>query len=121
MPSLFDVLLHVCRLRILQGLVLHAASNTRPRLSPLYQRLHRHLDPRVIKSKLPKPLTTGQLHQAQVTRVDDTNTDANLKTQKDPFKGLKNLIGGGDQAPSGGGAVNIGCFSKPRSRRFRHL
>ena len=44
--------------------------------------------PALIKSRFPKTLTTGQLHQGQVTKVDDTNKKENTFTQK-----LRDLVG----------------------------
>ena len=60
--------------------------------------------PGVIKSRFPKPLTTGQLHQGQVKLVDDYNSPDNTATQKlnDIVKGATDNLTGGS-APTGGG------------------
>jgi hypothetical protein len=73
------------------------------------------IKPAVIKSRFPKPLTTGQLHQGQVKKVDDINKKANTLTQK-----LQKLVDSSTAPPaspptstappsSGGGAVSVGC------------
>jgi hypothetical protein len=79
MPSLFNVPLHVRRLR-----------------------------PAVLKSKLLKPFSAGKLQQDQVAgkikkTADDTNSSANRDIQKNPYQTLSCAVNNGDDTSTQSG------------------
>ena len=109
MPSLFNVLLLVRRLRTDSELSRHAVSNMQ------IQQIHDQrnftkppIRPAIAKSKLHKLFSMGNLQQDQVAgkikkTANDTNSSANRDTQKNPYQTLSGAVNnGGDTSMQSG-------------------